>query len=120
MRSGATFGGCCCSNVGGAVDSLDSVLVVFVASGFSVFSVLAFLTTTVFVVFPPFLFASCAAKYSRLLVSNSGSCRYSSSDCVRLVGACLRLGICSRVEVSKRLAVWRYSTTSDVCLVNVL
>ena len=49
---------------------------------------------------PPFSFACFCAKYCLLLTSKSGSCRYSSSDDVRLVGACLMFGICSRVDTS--------------------
>lgn len=69
--------------------------------------------------FPPFL-ASCWTRYCRLLISKSGSFRYSSSELVRLVGACLSLGISRRVAFSCCLATLRNWTTWSVCLLNVL
>lgn len=69
---------------------------------------------------PPAFFASCCAKYCLRLTSKSGSCRYSSSEDVKLVGACFMFGICNRVEGSTERACCRYSTTSAVCLVKTL
>ncbi len=48
----------------------------------------------------PFLLASCCAKYCLLFTSKSLSFRYSSREAAKLVGACLILGISSRVACS--------------------
>jgi len=72
-----------------------------------------------FVVLPPFFLASFSARYCRRLISKSLSLRYSSNEAARLVGACLILGISSRVECSCNRARLRYWTTASVCLTNV-
>lgn len=48
----------------------------------------------------PALFSPCWARYCLLFVSKSLSCKYSSREVVRLVGACLIFGTSSRVVYS--------------------
>lgn len=75
---------------------------------------------------------SLPSRYCFLLVSKSGSFKYSSNACVNPVGAyrlasgdkrfitCLTLGICNRMACSRALASDRYSITSFVLSTKVL